>query len=121
MFHIAVMLSEKEFIKVLSEMTAEWYMFGCAMRMSTTDLDIIEDKIGMERHMKKMLEEWLKTGSATWEKLQEALGYIGNKQLADELTAIKEEQQQCKQLQVSMHVHRSMFSIVLVLFGILLV
>ena len=98
-FIIAVMLSEKEFIKELREMTAEWYLFGCAMVMSIADLDIIEDKGGMEQHMEEMLREWLKTGSATWEKLQEALRSIGNKRLASELTSNKEEQQQRKQLQ----------------------
>ena len=92
------MLSEKEFIKELREMTADWYMFGCAMGMSTTDLDIIEHKGELERYMKKMLGEWLKTGSATWEKLQEALRSIGNKRLAIKLTVNKLDQQQRKQL-----------------------
>ena len=88
------MLSEREFITALREMTAEWYMFGCAMEMSTTDLDIIEDKGGLERYMKDMLGEWLKTGSATWEKLQEALRSVGNKRLASELKDHKLKDQQ---------------------------
>ena len=88
------MLSEKEFIKALREMVADWYMFGCAMRMSTTDLDIIEDKGGLERYMKEMLGEWLRTGSATWEKLQEALRSISNKRLADELEKHRLKDQQ---------------------------
>ena len=99
MFHIAVMLSEKEFIKELREMTADWYMFGCAMGIRTTDLDIIEYPGGLEQYMKEMLAEWLKTGSATWEKLQEALESIGNKKLASILTVNKLDQQQRKQLQ----------------------
>ena len=82
---IAVMLSEKDLIKVLKEMTAKWYMFGCAMGISMANLDIIEDKGGMERYMTEMLGEWLNTGSATWEKLQEALRSVGNKRLASEL------------------------------------
>ena len=88
------MLSEREFITALREMTAEWYMFGCAMEMSTTDLDIIEDKGGLERYMKDMLAEWLKTGSATWEKLQEALRSVGNKRLASELEKHRLKDQQ---------------------------
>ena len=81
-------------MKVLKEMTAGWYMFGCAMKISTTDLDIIENKGTMERYMKDMLEEWLKTGSATWEKLQEALRSVGNKRLAGELEKHKLKNQQ---------------------------
>ena len=92
------MLSEKEFINELREMTADWYMFGWAMGMSTIVLNIIQGG-GLERYMKEMLEEWLKTGSATWEKLQEALRFIGNIQLASTLTDYKLDQQQRKQLQ----------------------
>ena len=98
-FIIAVMLSEKEFINDLREMTADWYMFGWAMGMSTIVLNIIQGKGGLERYMKEMLEEWLKTGSATWEKLQEALRSIGNIQLVSTLTDYKLDQQQRKQLQ----------------------
>ena len=66
-------------------MTADWYMFGCAMEMNTTDLNIIQNQGGLQLYMKNMLEEWLNTGSATWEKLQEALRSVGNKRLASEL------------------------------------
>ena len=81
-------------MKALREMTADWYMFGCAMKISTTDLKIIENKGTMERYMEDMLEEWLNTGSATWEKLQEALRYVGNRRLAGELEELKLKDQQ---------------------------
>ena len=88
------MLSYKELIKALREMTADWYMFGCAMEMSTTDLDIIQSQGGLQLYMKNMLGEWLKTGSATWEKLQEALRSVGNKRLAGELEEHRLKDQQ---------------------------
>ena len=97
------MLSEKEFIEVLKVMTYDWYKFGHAMGMSTTDLDIIKARSEVEQYMQEMLQKWLETGSATWEKLQEALRDIGSKglagELASELAANKVEQQQRKQLQ----------------------
>ena len=51
-------------------MTSEWYTFGCALGVSTTDLDIIEDKGGLQRYMLAMLEEWMKVKQeyeVTWE------------------------------------------------------
>ena len=69
-------------------MIPKWYQFGCALGISTTDLDIIkEGDGGSEVYMISMLEEWMKTheDSYTWETLQEALRVIGNKRLAKEL------------------------------------
>ena len=88
------MLSEEEFIKALREMSADWYMFGSAMEMSTTDLNEIQNQGGLQLYMKNMLEEWLKTDSATWEKLQEALRSVGNKRLAGELEEHRLKDQQ---------------------------
>ena len=88
------MLSETEFIIALREMTAGWYMFGSAMGMSTTELKIIENKGTLEQYMTVMLEEWLNTGSATWEKLQEALRFVGNKRLVGELEEYRLKDQQ---------------------------
>ena len=79
-----VQLEFKDFIKQLREMTPSWYMFGCALRVSITDLDIIEDKGGSQRNMLAMLNEWMRTkpNDVTWENLQEALISIGNKRLS---------------------------------------
>ena len=97
------MLSYEEFIKALREMTPDWYMFGCAMEMSTTDLDIIQNQGGLQLYMKNMLAEWLKTGPATWEKLQEALRSVGNRRLAGELEKHRLKDQQ-KRLTICIHV-----------------
>ena len=68
-------------------MTSEWYTFGCALGVPTTDLDIIEDKGGSQRYLLAMLEEWMRTkqDEVTWETLQEALTNIGNRKLAVKL------------------------------------
>lgn len=97
------MLSEPEFIEVLKEMTAEWYMFGSAMNVSLPELDIIEDRDGMKRYMTDMLRVWLKTGLATWEKLQEAIRSVSNNRLADKLEDDKLKDQQ-KRLTICIHV-----------------
>ena len=79
-------------------MTSEWYTFGCALGVSTTDLDIIEDKGGLQRYMLAMLEEWMKVkqeDEVTWETLQEALISIGNRKLAAELDQHKLKDQEC--------------------------
>ena len=84
-------------------MTADWYMFGSAMKISTTDLKIIANKGTMEQYMKEMLEEWLNTCSATWEKLQKALRSVGNNQLAGKLEEYRLKDQQ-KRLTICIHV-----------------
>ena len=69
-------------------MIPKWYQFGCALGVSTDDLDIIkEDEGGSEVFMISMLEEWQNTheDSYTWETLQEALRVIGNNALANRL------------------------------------
>ena len=68
-----------------------WYTFGCALGVSTTDLDIIEDKGGSQRYFIAMLEEWIRTDNATWEALQEALTAIGNWRLAAKLEEHKQQ------------------------------
>ena len=72
----------------LKEMIPKWYLFGCALGVSTTDMDIIKDDEGSsEVYMQSLLEEWNKTheDSYTWETLQEALRVIGNNRLAAKL------------------------------------
>ena len=72
-------------------MSPKWYMFGCALEVPTTKLDIIEDKAGSNRYMIAMLQEWMdnKGEKATWEALQEALRNIGNSRLAAKLEEYK--------------------------------
>ena len=81
-------------------MIPKWYQFGCALGISTTDMDIIkEDAGGSEIYMQSMLDEWNKTheDSYTWETLQEALRVIGNNRLAKELEEhrLKDKQGYC--------------------------
>ena len=69
-------------------MIPKWYLFGWALGVSTTDMDIIKEGEGnSEVYMISMLEEWKKNhqDSYTWETLQEALRVIGNNRLAKEL------------------------------------
>ena len=69
-------------------MIPKWYQFGCALGVSTTDMDIIKaGEGGSEVYMISMLEEWKKTheDSYTWETLQKALRVIGNNRLATNL------------------------------------
>ena len=74
------------FTSELREMIPRWYTFGAALRLSITDLDIIEDEKGSRRYMINMLKEWMDNNQeATWEKLQEALRQIGNRRLAAKL------------------------------------
>ena len=69
-------------------MIPKWYLFGCALGVSTTDMDIIkEDEYSLKVKMISMLEEWKNyhEDSYTWETLQEALRVIGNRRLAAKL------------------------------------
>ena len=85
-------------VRKLKEMAPEWYTFGCALELSITDLEIIEDKGGSQRYLIAMLEEWMKTKQdeeVTWENLQKALISIGNMKLATELEQHKLKDQEC--------------------------
>ena len=63
-----------EFKKALDVMAHKWYLLGGALRIPTDILNRIEEcKGGLDRYRKDVLEEWLNTGAATWEKLQTAL------------------------------------------------
>ena len=69
-------------------MIPKWYQFGCALGVSTIDMDIIkEGEANSEVYMISMLEEWMNTheDSYTWETLQTALKVIGNNRLATNL------------------------------------
>ena len=69
-------------------MIPKWYQFGCALGVSTTDMDIIKaGEGGSEVYMISMLKEWNENheDSYTWETLQEALRVIGNNRLATNL------------------------------------
>ena len=93
----AVQLEVKDFLKELKEMTPRWYQFGCALGLSTTDLnDLKEDEGGLEVYMIKMLEVWENTedDKYTWETLQEALRVIGNRRLATNLDKHRLKDQQ---------------------------
>ena len=46
-----------------------------------------------------MLGEWLNTGNATWEQLQQALISVGNKKLAMDIEKYKKEDMTKKQQQ----------------------
>ena len=84
-------------VRKLKEMAPEWYTFGCALGLSITDLEIIEDKGGSQRYLIAMLEEWMKTKQdeeVTWENLQKALISIGNMKLATELEQHKLKDQE---------------------------
>ena len=43
--------------------------------------------------MKAMLQEWLRSGEATWEVLQNALIQVGDRRLANDLEEYKRKQQ----------------------------
>ena len=78
-------------------MASEWYTFGCALGLSITDLEIIEDKGSSQRYLIAMLEEWMKTKQdeeVTWENLQKALISISNLKLAAELEQHKLKDQE---------------------------
>lgn len=80
-------------MNALEDMTAEWYLFGCALKITPKVLGVIEDRDGLGRYMNAMLEDWLKTSEATWENLQEALINIGNRRLAKGLEKYKQQQE----------------------------
>ena len=69
-------------------MIPKWYQFGCALGVSTVDMDMIEEgMVYMTSILVTMLEEWKNTheDSYTWETLQKALRDIGNNRLAAQL------------------------------------
>ena len=91
--HNAVELSLIDFKNELDVMESPWYLFGCALGIETKVLDRIEYRDDLGRYMTAMLDRWLKTGEATWEKLQETLIKIGNQRLAQGLEGHKTGQQ----------------------------
>ena len=95
----AVDLPFSEFIQELDELAASWYLFGSALKIPVKVLNEIEDKGGMRRFMMAMLGEWLNTGNATWEQLQQALVNVGNKKLAMDIEKYKKEDMTKKQQQ----------------------
>ena len=85
-------------------MAHKWYLFGGALRIPLSILHQIEEcRGGLDRYRKDVLEEWLNTGEATWEKLQTTLIEVGNRALANELEEHKrkDSQQQKSQPQRS--------------------
>ena len=90
---LAVELELADFIRELNEMRANWHFLGLALKIKLVDLEEIEEKDERGRYMKAMLQEWLRTGNATWEVLQEALIRIGNRRLAQDLEVHKRPQQ----------------------------
>ena len=54
---------------------AQWYNIGLRLRLSTTDLDVIDkDQGNTEAKFRCMLLKWLRSGKqCTWEALCEAL------------------------------------------------
>ena len=95
----AVDLPFSEFIQELDEMAASWYLFGSALKIPVKVLNEIQNKGGMRSFMMAMLGEWLNTGNATWEQLQQALINVGNKKLAMDIEKYKKEDMTKKQQQ----------------------
>ena len=94
----AVDLPVEDFTKELDEMTAQWYLFGCALKIPVKVLKAIEQKGGMSRFMMAILEKWL-DGDATWEQLQQALINVGNRKLAEDIEKYKREDMKKQQQQ----------------------
>ena len=80
-------------------MTAQWYLFGCALKIPVKVLKAIEQKGGMRCLMMAILEKWLMDGDATWEQLQQALIDVGNRKLAEDIETYKKEDMKKQQQQ----------------------
>ena len=72
-----VELKEADFINTLEEMLPQWYALVQALKISQINLAAIEEKEERDRYimvyMKAMLQEWLRTGNATWEMIYRAV------------------------------------------------
>ena len=93
--HCAVELSLNDFKTALDDMVADWYIFGTALGIELKILDRMQYRYDPDRYMIAMLEMWLSTKEATWEKLQIALKQIGKERLAHKLEEYKEGQSAC--------------------------
>ena len=77
------------FMMQYNDTRVKWYEIGLMLCVDLATLDAISDDInGMDRCLRKMLQQWLQTGrDKTWKVLEEALQnkIVGRPDIADKL------------------------------------